>query len=151
MHKRFYIALACIFTWIGFIAAISFMEAWLKFRAPGVGLAEGLSIGNLVFKALNRVEWCLFLISAASIADIRKHIAPYIFFLDLIVLCVLLLQTFFLLPALSLRTEIFIRGGLLEASNHHFYFVAAEVLKIVILLSISIGLFSNYRSILSRN
>ena len=30
------ISLMSIFLWIGFVCAISFLEAWLKFRAPGV-------------------------------------------------------------------------------------------------------------------
>jgi len=45
--------IAITFIWIGFIGAISFMEAWLKFQAPGVTTELGLSIGQLVFKALN--------------------------------------------------------------------------------------------------
>ena len=46
------IAVACLFTWIGFVCAISFLEAWLKFRAPGVTVPIGLGIGRLVFGAL---------------------------------------------------------------------------------------------------
>jgi hypothetical protein len=45
-------ALAANFLWIGFVCAISFMEAWLKFRAPGIMLPLGLCIGKLVFNAL---------------------------------------------------------------------------------------------------
>lgn len=48
-------ALLMIF-WVGLVCAISFMEAWLKFQAPGVTLTIGLSIGMKVFTALNRVE-----------------------------------------------------------------------------------------------
>ena len=49
------IALICTFLWIGFVCAISFMEAWLKFRAPGISVPLGLGIGRLVFNALNKV------------------------------------------------------------------------------------------------
>jgi len=42
---------------MGFVLSISFMEAWLKFQAEGVTQAIGLSIGRLVFGALNKVEW----------------------------------------------------------------------------------------------
>ena len=42
--------------WLGMVLAISFLEAPLKFRAPGITLALGLGIGRLVFAALNRVE-----------------------------------------------------------------------------------------------
>ncbi len=43
--------------WLGFVCAISFMEAPLKFNAPGVELKQALSIGRIVFRALNRMEW----------------------------------------------------------------------------------------------
>ena len=46
---KYPLALAGVFLWIGFVSAISFMEAWLKFRAPGVTLTLGLGIGRLVF------------------------------------------------------------------------------------------------------
>ena len=45
----------CVFLWIGFVGAISFMEAWLKFKAPGVTMPIGLGIGKLVFNALNKM------------------------------------------------------------------------------------------------
>ena len=47
-------AVACV--WLGMVLAISFLEAPLKFRAPGVTLALGLGIGRVVFAAFNRVE-----------------------------------------------------------------------------------------------
>ena len=51
-----------VFLWSGF-CAISFMESWLKFRAPGVSLPIGLGIGKLVFNALNKMEWVFAVIS----------------------------------------------------------------------------------------
>lgn len=36
--------LLSVLVWSGCIVAISFMESWLKFRAPGVTLPTGLSI-----------------------------------------------------------------------------------------------------------
>jgi hypothetical protein len=42
---------AATFVWMGMVLAISFLEAPLKFRAPGLILAVGLSIGRLVFRA----------------------------------------------------------------------------------------------------
>ena len=50
------IATALTFVWLGMVLAISFLEAPLKFRAPGVTLQIGLSIGRLVFRALNSAE-----------------------------------------------------------------------------------------------
>ena len=50
------IGVALTFVWLGMVLAISFLEAPLKFRAPGVTLQIGLGIGRLVFRALNSVE-----------------------------------------------------------------------------------------------
>ena len=51
------LAIAAIsFVWFGMVLAISFLEAPLKFRAPGITLPLGLGIGRIVFRALNTVE-----------------------------------------------------------------------------------------------
>ncbi len=47
--------------WCGLLAGISFIEAPLKFRAPGITVPLGVGIGRLVFRVLNRVEWGLLL------------------------------------------------------------------------------------------
>ena len=44
------------FVWIGFLLAISFMEAWVKFRAVSLDLPTALDLGVHVFGALNMVE-----------------------------------------------------------------------------------------------
>ncbi|MEO8647987.1 MAG: hypothetical protein ABI539_02355 [Acidobacteriota bacterium] len=56
--------IAIPFVWSGMLAAISFMEAPLKFQAPGVTLPIGLGIGRLVFFALNKAEIVLGLVLA---------------------------------------------------------------------------------------
>ena len=61
------VAVIATFLWIGFVCAISFMEAWLKFRAPGITLPLGLGIGRLVFNALNKVEWIFALVIITNI------------------------------------------------------------------------------------
>lgn len=45
--------------WIGMVLAISFLEAPLKFRAPGITVELGVGIGRLVFRALNGLELVL--------------------------------------------------------------------------------------------
>ena len=50
------VAVAAIFVWLGMVLAISFLEAPLKFRAPGITIPLGLGIGRLVFRALNVCE-----------------------------------------------------------------------------------------------
>src|SRR5690606_25200135 len=74
------IALICAFTWLGFVCAISFMEAWLKFQAHGVTLPIGLGIGRLVFHALNKVEWVL---AIAILVDVlwKRRIDRHVLFI----------------------------------------------------------------------
>lgn len=62
------VATAITFTWLGMVVAISFVEAPLKFRAPGVSLQIGLGIGRLVFRALNTIEAVLAVALLAAIA-----------------------------------------------------------------------------------
>src|SRR5579875_2468660 len=59
---------AVTFVWLGLVLAISFLEAPLKFRAPGVTVPIGLGIGRLVFRALNLVEAVLAAVVIAAVA-----------------------------------------------------------------------------------
>ena len=52
--------------WLGFVLAISFMEAPLKFRAPGVSRSQALAVGQVVFRALNLVE-SIFLLAVLQV------------------------------------------------------------------------------------
>ena len=56
MQQWMAVAAAAVFVWLGMVLAISFLEAPLKFRAPGVTIQLGLGIGRLVFRALNICE-----------------------------------------------------------------------------------------------
>lgn len=135
------IAIISSFLWIGFVCAISFMEAWLKFRAPGVTLPIGLGIGRLVFNVLNKIEWVFALVIILNIvfSTTRKISIPNSLVIISIVL--LLLQTFWLLPILDSRAEMHIQNKIVPPSNLHFYYVAMEVVKVVCLTIFGISLF----------
>lgn len=138
---KYPLALACIFIWIGFVGAISFMEAWLKFRAPGITVPLGLGIGRLVFHALNKVEWVLAIIGFGSLIlgnfDFFKWKSLFIWLAVLI----LLIQTFWLLPALDARAELHIQGANVTHANLHFYYVGLELIKVASLVVTGILLF----------
>lgn len=136
-------ALASVFLWIGFVGAISFMEAWLKFRAPGVTVPLGLGIGRLVFDALNKVEWLLAIIILINLIKAKDVIfsakkTPYF-----IPLLILIIQTIWLLPELDARAELIVQGQELGTSYLHFYYVGMEIVKVVCLLIFGIKLFKN--------
>ncbi|MDP4129832.1 MAG: hypothetical protein Q8939_06700 [Bacteroidota bacterium] len=134
------IALICLFIWIGFVCSISFLEAWLKFRAPGVTVAIGLGIGRLVFHALNKVEWVFALAVTGTILwNSTTFIAwPNAFLL--LALMILVAQTGWLLPRLDARADLRISGKPVTDSNTHIYFIVAEILKVVSLFIIGIHL-----------
>ncbi|WP_434613336.1 hypothetical protein [Arthrobacter sp. A5] len=63
------------FIWFGMVAAISFLETPLKFRAPGITVALGVEIGRIVFKALNTIE-CLFAVVLVLALVAGPHVVP---------------------------------------------------------------------------
>lgn len=136
-----YIILLAVLVWSGCIVAISFMESWLKFRAPGVTLPVGLSIGKLVFNALNKMEWFFAAILLVSYLFNKSHIDAFSMLLFALAALLLVIETFWLLPALDARAKMVINGKQLAASSLHLYFVAAEVIKLGALLMLGFQLF----------
>ncbi|WP_109302502.1 hypothetical protein [Aquimarina sp. AU474] len=127
-------AIAIVFIWIGFVCSISFMEAWLKFRAPGVTTEIGLGVGQLVFTALNRVEiTCAILIILSLVFSKSGNVFALFriyFFITLIILSV---QTFWLLPILHQRADLRIEGLDVPRSNVHLWYVMIEIIKVITL------------------
>lgn len=133
------------FLWIGFVCAISFMEAWLKFRAPGITLPLGLGIGRLVFSALNKVEWVFALVILLS-GFLAKEKWFNLNILAFVIPFVLLItQSFWLLPALDARAELIINVHDLKPSNLHFYYVAMEIIKVSTLILFGISHFKTLK------
>lgn len=135
------IAISSIYLWMGFVLAISFLEAWLKFQAPGITIPLGLGIGRLVFFALNKTEWffavliLLMQIKSGNWKQIRMEWSA--------LLIILLLQTFWLLPLLDVRAEKVIQMVEIEPSNLHYYYVALEMIKVLILFVLGKKLFKS--------
>lgn len=140
MSKYGPVIIACTFTWIGFVCAISFMEAWLKFRAPGITVPLGLGIGRLVFGALNRVEWVLMVATLVCVIADGTWRSKLSLLLP-VLLVVLLIQTFWLLPILDARAQAHIDGTPPSPSNLHFYYVGMELVKVATLLCYGILVF----------
>ena len=130
MKKSLNISIATTFIWIGFVCAISFMEAWLKFQADGVTTPIGLSIGKLVFAALNKVEIGLAVILVFTIFRLTSvsrlpFVSPYI----ILPFLILLLQMLWLLPVLDQRAEQIINGVEVPDSSIHLWYVLLEIGK----------------------
>lgn len=138
---KYPLAVVAVFVWVGFVCAISFMEAWLKFRAPGINLSLGLGIGRLVFSALNKVEWVLAIAVIANYIFEGNRSFHWSYWLFVIVFLILLIQTFYALPTLDARAEAHIRNRPPASSYLHFYYVAMEVVKVCCLVFFGIKLF----------
>ncbi|MDN5216813.1 hypothetical protein QQ020_32380 [Fulvivirgaceae bacterium BMA12] len=131
-HHTYPLRFIASLLWLGFVMAISFMEAPLKFQAPAVSLAIGLGIGKIIFAALNKVEWVMLLIIVLSFmmsGVTRKN------WLWLgLVFIILAVQSVYLLPVLDARASMIINGGSPPQNNNHFFYIALEVLKSMLLL-----------------
>ena len=124
---------ALIFLWIGFICAISFMEAYLKFKAEGVTLSIGLAIGSLVFNALNKVEITLALGLIVFACRNKTYTLKHIQIL-LIPVLILILQTLYLLPLLDERVQLIIQNQIPEQNRIHLIYIVLEVIKLLALI-----------------
>jgi hypothetical protein len=121
------------------------MEAWLKFRASGVTLPVGLSIGKTIFGALNKIEW-VFLLASALLVFISGNLKRgTILNILIILLVILLIQTFFLLPGLTERANTIIDGGTVGKSMLHIYFGVLEILKVFLLISTGYKILGNHQ------
>lgn len=122
--------------WVGAVLSISFMEAPLKFQAPSVTLSIGLEIGRLVFGALNKLEWGLLLLMVGSF--LMSGIGKKAWVLGTMLLLILSAQTFHLLPVLDQQAALIIQGDTPDSSAAHFQYVILEVIKLILLITLSI-------------
>jgi hypothetical protein len=127
------LAAAVVFTWFGMVAAISFLETPLKFRAPGITVPLGLGIGRLVFRALNVAETVLAIILLAALAT--GHPDGRAWMPAVIATACLVIQIALLRPPLDRRAVAVITGGDVAPSRLHLGYIALEVIKALTLLT----------------
>lgn len=138
------IAAAAIYFWLGMVVAISFVEAPLKFRAPGVTLAIGLGIGRRVFRALNAIEVVLaIVVIAALIVDTPP---PGVAVAVGIAVLALLVQVAVVRPRLRRRSDAVLADSVevtasRSRSRAHYGYLALEVVKLTALIVGGVVLF----------
>lgn len=121
---------AVAFVWLGMVLAISFLEAPLKFRAPGITVPLGVGIGRMVFRALNLVEGVLALVLLGCVLAGAGALLGYA-----VALCVVLaLGALLLRPLMDRR----VRAGTIAEGvprhSMHLWYVALEVVKVLLLV-----------------
>ncbi len=126
------VAAAAVFVWLGMVLAISFLEAPLKFRAPGVTLQIGLGIGRLVFRALNTCE--AILAAVVSVALVLQPSPTRVLVAFAFAVVALILQVLAVRPALTRRSNAVLAGHTGSRSRVHYAYVVLEAVKVVALL-----------------
>jgi hypothetical protein len=130
-------AAAVVFVWLGMVLAISFVEAPVKFRAPGVTIPIGLGIGRLVFRALNMIEVVLAIVVVVCAIAGSASTGPAT--LTACVAAVLAAQLVAVRPALNRRSDRVLAGEDLPRSRQHLVYVALEVAKVGLLIALGIS------------
>ncbi|MFF0495067.1 hypothetical protein ACFYU5_01570 [Nocardia aobensis] len=123
--------------WLGMVLAISFLEAPLKFRAPGVTLALGLGIGRMVFKALNITEAVLAVLLLISAAVVGPGAATWGWLIGAVV--VLAIQVVAVRPPLTRRSNRVLAGEDGPRSTAHYWYIGLELLKVVGLIGLALA------------
>ncbi|MGA6206907.1 hypothetical protein ACPESR_19395 [Nocardia testacea] len=122
--------------WLGMVLAISFLEAPLKFRAPGVTTELGLGIGRLVFRALNIVEAVLAAVLLVAAVVLAPAGAVWIWLAIAVV--ILVVQLAVVRPPLSRRSDRVLAGEELPRSTAHYWYIGLEITKVIALIGLAI-------------
>lgn len=127
------LAVAATFVWLGMVLAISFLEAPVKFRAPGVTVPLGLGIGRLVFRALNAAEVALAVVLAVGLVAGDPRAGAVVALA--VAAVVLVVQLVGVRPALTRRSNAVLAGQDAPRSHAHHGYVALEVVKVAALVT----------------
>ncbi|MBI3226332.1 MAG: hypothetical protein HYZ39_14875 [Mycolicibacterium cosmeticum] len=121
------------------VLAISFLEAPLKFRAPGVTLPVGLGIGRLVFRALNAAEAAL---ASVIVVALAVSPSPVVVAAAAVAIGALVVQLVAVRPRLTRRSDAVLAGSDTPRSDAHHAYVGLELVKVIALLVAGIALLS---------
>lgn len=125
--------------WLGMIVAISFVEAPLKFQAPGITIPLGLGIGRLVFGALNMIE-ALLLITFSLLAffPTAARLTKGRLYAWLALVLVFVLKVAVVRPPLNARTDLVIAGAEPGQSPWHYIYIGLDLITMVLLFVIAL-------------
>ena len=126
--------------WLGMLAAISFIEAPLKFQAPGITIPLGLGIGRLVFAALNAVEAVILAVYTVLCFWPRDtRVARGRFGIWLALLVVLAGKLAVVRPPLNARTDLVLQGADAGSSPWHAVYIACDAVTMLLLVACAAG------------
>ncbi len=137
MNKNIAIAITMLtFLWVGLLCGISFLEAPLKFQAPGITLELGLGIGKLVFGALTKIEMSITALIIAGLIILKPVRKQWIFYI--IAFIIVAIDNAVLMPILDARIDLITSGTTPPASDAHWWYVGLEAIKLISLITAGI-------------
>ena len=125
--------------WFGLVAAISFIEAPLKFQAPGITIPLGLGIGRLVFTALNVVEGAILVALTlltfwpAASRIVRKRLWVWAALAAVFIVKVTVVR-----PPLNARTDLVLQGADPGQSMWHYVYIACDGATMALLVTAAV-------------
>lgn len=118
---------------IGLVIGLAFLEAPLKFQAPGITTALGLGIGRLVFFALELATAIIvLLVGVLLFARPRPGRASIVIWA--VTAVILAVQSLVVRPPLNARSDVIIAGGDPGSSGLHYVYIATDVALLVALI-----------------
>ncbi len=122
---------------IGMIVAISFLEAPLKFLAPGITIPLGLGIGRLVFTALNIATGIVLVV--LTLAGLRPRPARTPLVLLGSIWIVYLVEVAVIRPVLNRRSDLVLAGAQAPGTDWaHYAYIAADAALLALLVALAV-------------
>jgi hypothetical protein len=128
------IQIAVSFLWLGLVLGISFLEAPIKFRAPGVTIEIGVGIGRLVFRTLNVIEGVLAIVLIVAVAAQGAGMNAVALALAIALIVVLAAGALVLRPLMDRRVREGRTADRMPRHSMHYFYVGLEVIKVALLV-----------------
>ncbi|MEX1013039.1 MAG: DUF4149 domain-containing protein [Waddliaceae bacterium] len=120
---------AVYWVWTGLILGVSFIATPVKFQAPNLTRPVALEIGKVTFQLFNTIEWgvvfAIVILMALSCNRWKKWSMP------IVLILLLAIQTFWILPGLTIRANAVISGGTPPLGPYHWLYIITELCKLL--------------------
>lgn len=127
---------AVSFFWLGLVIAVSFLETPLKFQVSGMTLPIALELGKTMFGISTNIQLGLMILVFFNFFLNPSKLNKFIIFTGVLLALILVLEKFWMLPILDARADVLATGKGLPPTPLHNYFIYAECIKVILLLSI---------------
>lgn len=133
------VQIAVTFVWLGMVLAISFLEAPLKFRSPGITVPLGVGIGRLVFRALNAVEGAFAVVLVVGVFAGSPAVSAATIWLVVALCADLAIGALLLRPLMDRRVKVGRAAHGLPRNSLHVWYILLEGVKVILLLVLGVA------------